>query len=192
MRSDSTSHTKRLIIVGIWFALALIVGASGILESLLEPRIQAILFGLTALVLLSYWRVRSFKGWVDSLPIKTIIAAHLSRFVGFYFLFLYGRCELPYQFAVIGGWGDIIVATLAILVLFLPTSGSRGRIIVLAWNTIGLADILFVVITAGRLALTEPQSMIALTHLPMSLLPLFLVPIIIATHIIIFARLRTQ
>ena len=57
------------------------------------------------------------------------------------------------------------------------------------WNFIGLIDILMVVITAARLGLADPVSMRALTVLPLSLLPTFLVPLIIATHVVIFARL---
>jgi hypothetical protein len=57
-----------------------------------------------------------------------------------------------------------------------------------AWNPIGLADILFVVATAGRLALADPTSMRALTVLPLSLRPTFLVPITIASHVLILAR----
>jgi len=45
-----------------------------------------------------------------------------------------------------------------------------------------------VVATAIRLGLADPASMRALLRLPLFLLPGFLVPIIIATHIMIFAR----
>jgi hypothetical protein len=51
-------------------------------------------------------------------------------------------------------------------------------------------DILFVVLTAARLALAEPQSMAALLRFPLSLVPTFQVPLIIASHILLFARLR--
>ena len=36
----------------------------------------------------------------------------------------------------------------------------------------------------------DAARMRALTHLPLSLLPTFLVPVIITTHIVIFLRLR--
>ncbi|MEE8045001.1 MAG: hypothetical protein V3T32_07735, partial [Thermodesulfobacteriota bacterium] len=88
-------------------------------------------------------------------------------------------------------WGDIIVALTALLVILLaPLVGKSAWLVYFVWNLIGLVDILFVVATAARLVIADPQSMSELLKLPLSLLPTFLVPIIIFTHIIIFIRLH--
>jgi hypothetical protein len=55
---------------------------------------------------------------------------------------------------------------------------------------VGLVDILCVVMTAARLGVTAPDSMAALLRPPLSLLPTFLVPLIIASHVQLFRRLR--
>jgi hypothetical protein len=63
------------------------------------------------------------------------------------------------------------------------------RVRKLIWNTIGLIDIIFVVFSALRFGLKDWQLMHALRELPLSLLPTFLVPLIIASHVLIFVRL---
>jgi hypothetical protein len=112
--------------------------------------------------------------------------------VGIYFLFLSGRGELARSFALPAGWGDIVVATGALaLVLTGPASNARRKWFT-AWNLAGQLDILLVVLTAARIWMTEPEAMVPLLRLPLSLLPTFLVPLIIASHVILFARLFSR
>jgi hypothetical protein len=151
---------------------------------------QLILLGLTGLLLLATYGLPRLRAWAYAIDARWLVALHLSRFVGFYFLALYGRGELSQAFAVTAGWGDNIVASLALLLLLLgpPTIKSRWPLY-LIWNVIGLADILFVVASAARLGMADPQSIRALLRLPLNLLPTFLVPLIIVSHVVLFARL---
>lgn len=174
----------------IWFLFALAAGATGLVARLYPPLPQVLLFTLTTLALVATVVVPSVKAWVRALPLETFVALHLARFVGIYFLLLHGRGLLPFEFAVLGGWGDIAVATGALaLLLFAQPLAARPRLVV-AWNVVGLFDIVFVVLTAVRLTARDPHSMGRLLLLPLSLLPTFLVPLILASHVLIFARLR--
>jgi len=176
----------------VWLAVALFLGGSGSLARLHPPGPQLILLGLTLGLVLAGGFAPGFRHWLAGFNIRQIVAFHVLRFVGIYFLVLYSRGELPYVFAVPGGWGDIAVATGALmLVLFVPDLAAR-RPWVLAWNILGLLDIVFVVLTASRLALANPASMQLLLRLPLSLLPTFLVPLIIASHLLLLRRLRTE
>lgn len=178
------------LVLGAWFLTALAFGALGGLRMAPPPFPQLMLFGLLGALVIAYASISPFRVWLDGLPLDALVAVHLSRFVGFYFLHLHARNELPYAFAVPGGWGDIGVALLASLLLVL---GRLGRPAppwaYAAWNLIGLADILFVVATARRLALVDPASMEALLRPPLSLLPTFLVPILIFSHVVLLRRL---
>ena len=162
--------------LGVWLAIAIGVGAAGVLSAGPVRLPQGILVGLTVLTL----AIAPLRRWAMKVDIRALVAFHLSRFVGAYFLYLYSRGELPYDFAVKGGIGDILVALAALLVICKP-----ARTGLIAWNLFGLCDILFVVATAARLA----GSMHALTVLPLSLLPTWLVPLIIATHTWMLVRL---
>jgi hypothetical protein len=125
-----------------------------------------------------------------SVDLRALVLFHITRFVGIYFLILYSRGKLPYDFAVPGGWGDIAVAVYAVLIsVYVKPEGVAGWSLYLLWNVLGFADISFVVITAARLALSNPGSMGELLKLPLALLPTFIVPVIIFTHLVIFARL---
>ena len=182
--------TRVLVIGTVWFALAISAGATRVFVALRPPMPQIILIGLTAALLAVFYRVKDFRSWLLAMSPRYLVLIHLTRFVGAYFLFLHSRGQLPYAFAVPAGWGDLLVAVTALILLSISPCSVGGRQCYLLWNALGLADILFVVVLAARLALSKPESMHALVVLPLSLLPTFLVPIIIASHIIIFIKFR--
>jgi hypothetical protein len=177
------------LIFWLWLGTAFFAGQQLLLQRLPPFGLPAVVLGLSAVLLLAYFRLATVRAWVDALDLRTLVLLHVTRFVGLYFIVLSRRGLLPYDFAVPGGIGDIIIATLALVVVFAPLAdASRARAIRI-WNVIGLIDITLVVLTAARLNLANPLQMSAMTYLPLSLLPTFLVPLLIATHLIIYARL---
>jgi hypothetical protein len=185
--------TRVLAALAVWLVLALFVGVSGSLARVPPPFPQVVLASLTLALLALYRWWRSLQAWASTVDIRGLVLFHVSRFVGIYFLVLYRRGLLPYAFAVPYGWGDIGVAAGGMLVALLaPRRGAAGWSAYFLWNVAGFVDILLVVATASRLAMADPGSMRALTVLPLSLLPTFVVPIIIATHVVIWARLAAS
>jgi hypothetical protein len=182
------------VLVGLgWLLTATALGAAGVLRTLQPPAPQLVLLALTAVVLASAWLVAGFRAWLAAVDPRWLVGLHLTRFVGVYFLYLHERGQLPYAFAVPGGWGDITVASLAALLLLAgPPRGAWRRWAYTAWNVFGAADILFVVATATRLLAADPGSMAALLRLPLILLPTFLVPLIIASHVVLGLRLACR
>jgi hypothetical protein len=188
--ASTTPPGRRYLLIGLaWLCVAIGAGATGAVAALRPPAPQLVLGGLTVLLLLAGAALPRFRRWLGTLKLRQIVALHLTRFVGVYFIVLYGRGLLPFAFAVPGGWGDIIVAAGALVLVLLVPELASHRVPLLLWNVVGLLDILFVVATAARLALVDPASLSALLRLPLSLLPTFLVPLIIASHVLLFWRL---
>jgi hypothetical protein len=142
--------------------------------------------------MIAVFRAAPIRDWVATIPLRGLVGLHLTRFIaGSAFLLYHSRGQLPAAFAIPSGWGDIAVAVLAAALLFGVSSESNGgRRLYGLWNLLGLIDILFVVGNAARTAMTDPVSMAELLRLPLSLLPTFLVPIIIVSHVVIALRLR--
>jgi len=187
-----SSRTVLLLGLG-WLLVATGLGAAGIVRTLRPPAVPLVVFGLTVVVLAAGWLLVGFRAWLSAIDERWLVGLHLTRFVGAYFLYLYGQGQLPYAFAVPGGWGDIAVASLAAILLVVgPPRDARRRWAYIVWNVFGLADILYVVVTAARLATADPESMVALLRLPLSLLPTFLVPLIVASHVVLGVRLARQ
>ena len=179
-----------LAVTVVWLLAACLVGASDRLAALRPPAPQVVLAGVTVLLWAATRCWSPLRRFVETVDPRWLVLFHLTRFVGFYFLALHARGELPWAFAVPGGWGDIVVAASGLLlVLAAQPDTPGGRRAYLVWNVAGLADILGVVLTAARLAFRDPGSMRALLQLPLSLLLTFVVPIIIVTHVVMLRRL---
>jgi hypothetical protein len=187
----SPSRSRLYPLIGfVWFLAAVVLGASGALVNFVPPRPQILLVLLTVGLIVAGMIVPSFRTWLALVDLRSVIAIHLTRFIGIYFLVLYARGLLPFDFAVLGGWGDIVIAATALLWLVFVREPAHHRAWLLLWNLCGLIDIVFVVATAARMGRADPASMGPLRTLPLSLLPTFLVPVIIASHVLIFWRLR--
>lgn len=188
---NSGSDKTARVILGLWFCLALIVGMSGRFRVVSAPIVAGTVWTLTALALLICGIWPAIRRWAAIVDLRWLIALHLTRFVGFYFLFLYQQDRLPEGFAVPAGLGDIVVAFTAGVILIVPKLRNSGTVVFL-WDAFGLIDIVFVVFSALRFGLNDSQSMAPLRELPLSLLPTFLVPLIIVSHVLIFVRLARR
>lgn len=180
-------------ILGFWFAAAFAVGAAGVVGRLPVPA-PAIAGMLTALTLAALALSDGLREAVLERGPGPLVSLHLVRFVGVWFLLLNAQGALPPEFAVRAGWGDIAAAAGAVLVLaFALPARTAGRWwALMAWNVVGLADILWVVSYALRLPAAERASIMPFTQLPLSLLPTFFVPLIITSHLLLFVWLRGE
>jgi len=175
----------------LWFAAAVAAGHWLVLRRLPPLVLPATILALSGALVTVLVRFPGWRSWIAAIDLRTLVLLHLSRLVGIYFLVLHQRGELPRSFAVPGGLGEIVVAVMVFPVVFAPLGEDRRRRAIRIWNIVGLVDLLFLVYTMTRLNLTGPLPLSALTQLPLSLYPTFLMPLLIASHIIIFQRAAT-
>ncbi len=177
------------IVLWTWFGAAVAAGHFLLLQRLPASAVPLMVVGLSALAVYACFRSSALHAFLLAMDLRVLVLFHATRFVGLYFLVLHQRGELPAAFAVPAGIGDIFIATMALPVALAPLTANHRLRAVMIWNVAGFVDILLVIATAARLNLADPAQMRAFTHLPLSLLPTFLVPLIIATHVFLFVRL---
>jgi hypothetical protein len=178
--------------LAVWLVASVAIGASGLLARSPVPP-PAIAVGLTVLLLLVVLLVPAVAEQVRSVGARKLVAFHVLRlFAGINFLVLASRGILPDEFAVAAGWGDIAVGATAILVCWwcFPLRTAAQRRTLLLWNAFGLVDILGVLANGIRLFVRDPTLAEPFTRLPTATLPTFVVPIVIASHILLFAWRR--
>lgn len=125
------------------------------------------------------------------------MAVHVGRLLGIFFLMLHAARRLPPTFALTAGWGDVLVALAALPVAWSVHRRLAGwRPLVLAWNGVGFLDLVTAVILGVGSApdsplrfLYETPAIDVMGTLPWLLVPTFLVPLYLLTHLAVFARL---
>lgn len=194
MTGARAANKAILFFLGLWLLLTVLLGATGRIAKLSPPFPQLILLALTLAALAAVYLLPTLREWAAIVSVRSLVAWHLIRLLaGAYFLFLARQGILARAFAIPAGWGDMAVAITATALLFsLSPEGRPGRTCYAIWNLFGFVDILLVVVNAARISMSAPASMAALLHLPLSILPTFLVPTIIVSHFILFRRLGKE
>lgn len=124
-----------------------------------------------------------------------LAAVQVFRIEGGIFLVLLAMDRLPAGFAVPAGVGDVLVGVLAPFVAFALWRRPQRRVLGIAFNTLGLLDLVIAVGVGVLLApgplqtiVTEPTTEI-MALLPMALIPTFAVPLAIVLHLASFRLL---
>jgi len=200
----ATPRERILIGAGLtaWFAGVLWLGATGALQDGEGAGVlglgAAVVLPVLVLTILSlgteFGRAR-----IAAAPLSTLVAVQAVRVLGVSFVLLHAAGRLPAPFAPIAGWGDILVGMLAIPVAWVAARfGSRADGTVLLWNILGIADL---VAAVGLGAMSSPGPLrifmqelggAIMTSVPWIIIPCFLVPALIALHLVTFYKLPTQ
>jgi hypothetical protein len=196
MKNSKTLNYGRLTagLIGAWFIFAL--SASALLWFKNGASRFGIAVGVAALVpilVFALWFASSdkFREFALSLNPQILTSVQTWRIMGFTFLLLQSRGGLPAMFALPAGYGDMFIGATATLVAWRLANPARRNSFIL-WQILGMADLITAVglgTTAGLLN-SEGPSMVAMTVLPLSLIPTFLVPLFFILHVICIAQAR--
>ena len=200
--AHTAAQIRIALFLSLWFVLVTILAATRALyyEGGLGTPGLGLAVLLPIVILLIIGRVESLRRALEQVPLWLLIAVHSIRLLGISFLVLYAVGRLPAPFAPVAGWGDIIVALTAPAVAWMVyRKKPNARPVLWIWNVIGLLDLIAAVGLGAtsspgpiRLIFAEPSSAI-MTTLPWLLVPGFLVPLLVTTHLGIFVRLaRTK
>jgi hypothetical protein len=150
---------------------------------------------LLGCALLAFAPVRSA---IARVPLHWLVGVQFYRIVGGVFLIALAQGDVPAEFALPAGIGDVLVGLAApFIAAQLAADGvERAWGWVAGWCVLGLLD-LVVAVGAGmltapsviqQLALENPNA--AITSYPLVLIPTFAVPASIVLHVYVLARLR--
>ena len=196
---DARTPTLVLTALVLWFLVALGLSLSGALIQ--TDRAQApTLLGLAVagpivVFLLWYAGSPSLRRFLLSLDLGWLVGVQLYRVIGGVFLVLYAGGALPGSFALPAGVGDVTIGIAAPLVAVAAASRTAlSRRLVVLWCVLGIAD-LVAAVTLGVLnsetslgLLAGEVTATALSALPLSLIPTYLVPLSIMLHLIALRR----
>ena len=174
----------RVTLVGIvaWFAATAVAShANLLLRAGSPPWVVAIPLLVPVLGSVLVLRRRDGTGSLLDVGQEALIAPHMLRVIGVVFLTLAELGFLPVGFATPAGYGDILVALLAVPTLLLVANRSRfADAAVFGWNVIGLADFLGALSTGpafipSHLAVVgQPYALNYFTFVPAFAVPVFL------------------
>jgi len=211
----STPRTNRglrssvFILLALWFALSFTLGARGVFINRPGTPPLALLAGVVvpiAVFLVAYWTSRSFRNLVLAADVPLLTATQSWRFAGVGFIALNLLGFLPGYFAWPAGLGDMAIGVTAPWVALALTRNPRFATSkpFVAWNIFGIFDFAVLAVGMGAIAplifprllqTVTPQMMTAapMRHLPLSMVPSFLVPMFTIFHLIaLFQTRRAQ
>jgi hypothetical protein len=164
----------------------------------LKPSIPPKVVLFTTLPLLLFLLIvvsnlKVYKVILAHIAVEKIVALHIFRLIGSFFLILHFFNALPAPFAYIAGLGDITVALTSILVTrAIVYKKSYAKPLTIAWNILGMVDIISVLVAAivtTKIAMDNGTPGVAeISKFPFSLIPSFAAATIMFLHISIFKK----
>lgn len=188
------------VIFGLWLSGAAAMAEAGLLmppPTLADPPyvMMFMLGGAAMLWGLARWTAPG-RALTDTADQRLLIGFQIPRVMGAVFLLGWATGDIPWQFALPAGLGDIWAGVAALqAVRALNRGDASATRLVRRANIIGLGDFVVAVTTGlitseGFLHLLSRDAGNIINAYPLGLFPAFFVPIFIAAHLLSIGRLR--
>ncbi|HEX3935082.1 MAG TPA: hypothetical protein VHW43_10425 [Puia sp.] len=181
----------------LYLAYASVLALKGVFYTTSVPPTVIVFAALPLMIILFIVvaNTKLFKTLLRSVTLESLIALHVFRLLGVFFLLLTIYKLLPLDFGISGGAGDIITAIFAIPLARRVAKKKPGSLtLVYIWNIFGALDIINImvlaVIGAKNAAATGNQGSMEMTIFPFVWLPAFAPATILFLHYMIFRKLR--
>lgn len=195
-KGQPSKRNSILVFYGAYLSLVTVFYVLGFFEAVtLPPKIILI----TTVPLLLFYLIyisntRYYKSLLEHIPLHKLVKLHIFRLIGSFFLILYCLDQLPKNFALIAGFGDIISALSALIVArVIEQHKPYAKKLTLVWNTFGLLDILttsaLAVILTKQNIETGSMGVDILTQFPFCFIPAFAPATILFLHITIYRKI---
>ncbi len=193
-RSYFKNHKVGVVLSGLvvsWFAIILVLISNGTFHIEEGQRSPLLLIAILSPIAGSYIIYRSSKTvqqFIFSIPLHWLTIIHVARTGGILFLYLMVLGALPAVFAIPAGIGDFTAGILAIPASYMLWKMKKHARKMAAVATIfGIGD-LVVAISVGNIFPTGSS----ISNTLLVLIPTFLVPLFLITHMFTIIRLRKK
>jgi len=199
---DGAGRARLALFAAAWFVTIASLAVAGTFARPAGAGILAIGAAVAVPILaglIAFAISRSVRSFALGVPLAVLVGVHAGRLLGGFFLALHAAGRLPATFALTAGWGDILVGAAAGPLAWAIHCRTPGwRPLALAWNALAMADL----VTAVSLGVGSSDSPLrfifespssgAIGTLPWAMIPGFLVPLFMLTHLAIFAQIAVS
>lgn len=189
-----------LIILILWLTVQSVLALNHVFSSDItsfSPKIALIGVLPTILTIILVFLTNSGRKFIDELPMLNLTYIHMVRIpveITLYLLFMYGA--VPELMTFEGRNFDILAGISSPLVAYFGiTKGKMAKGSLLAWNVICLFLLINIVVNALLSAPSQFQKFgfdqpnIGVLYFPFSLLPAFIVPVVLFSHLVSIRQL---
>jgi hypothetical protein len=199
--SIAASNAQKItlaVVLTPWFVMAVTLAATGaVTPSGFGTPGVGLAVALPIVIGVIAMRWSAFRTALAGIPLTVLIGVNIIRVLGVFFVILYANGRLPAPFAPSAGWGDMMTGVAAVPVTLLVAQRAAGwRPVAFAWNVFGTADLIAAIGLGVASAADSPIPLVTggpdttlMAQLPMFIIPSFLVPLLMLTHIAVYARL---